>query len=362
MSASAFRLSSVGETVRLSWRTNDGNNGLFPQAVIVSDAGVLVSTTNLSVISVAGVAGAYEASYTPTTEGEFNIYYSVYSSSDNRDAQTPVSELYEGNTEVLKVRSFPVFSGVASSLGGFTEDDLKDLTKAFKKINFWKQKLSSGKTAEEELLAKSEFNPDIQIVKTDIEIPETDFSTLESKINSIASLMPTIKTDLTKEIKSIKEWFPTVSLDKFPEVLNGLSSLNLVVSSIPKLIEGINNISQIKKLEDILVSQGQTLSSLSQSAQDQTKVDELQVSLNNALEILKSVATINSLSSLENTVSSLSKELDAFQTNMSEVSKADKAEVDNLVNQLNQVLKGISSDIQNIKEKEGILGAIKQLI
>lgn len=362
MSSSGFRIASVGETVRLSWRTNDGNNGLFPQAVVVSDSGALVSTTNLTVISVAGVAGAYEATYTPTTEGEFNIYYSVYSSSANRTAQTPVSELYEGNTEVLKVRSFSVFSGVASSAGGFTEDDIKDLVKALKKVNFWQQKLSSGKTAEEELLSKSEFNPEIQVVKTDIEIPETDLSTLESKVNSIASLMPTIKSDLAKEVESIKKWFPTTGLDKFPEVLAGLSSLNLIISSIPKLIEGINNVSQIKKLEELLTSQEQVLASLSQSAQDQTKVNELQISLNSALDILKSVATSSSLSSLENTVTALSKELVTFQENMSNVSKADKAEVDNLVNQLNQVLNGIATDISNIKEKEGILGAIKKLI
>ena len=353
MSASVFRLASAGETVRLSWRTNDGNNSLFPQAVIVDDTGTIVATKNLSVISVAGVAGAYEVSYTPATNGEFNIYYSVYTSSANRTAQTPVSELYEGNTEVLKVRSFPVFGNTAS-VGGLSDDDLKPVIEAIKKINVWSQSLASGRTAEQELLAKSEFNPQEEIVKTDIEIPEVNLAPLKNQLIDLEKKIPLL-SQIKGEIAKIKEWIPE---DKSPEVTSRIDSLQVIIQDIQPLLKEANNIEAISVLGTLLSETKEMIGSISNAKEILEGTQTVVASI----EILKSsVESIGSISSLEEKFSQVNENINKVEKNLGTINIQDRELLEKLIGQLKEMMKKISVDISDIQQKEGILGSIKRL-
>lgn len=351
MSASVFRLASVGETVRLSWRTNDGNNGLFPQAVVVGDTGAIVATKNLSVISVAGVAGAYEVSYTPTTNGEFNIYYSVYTSSANRTAQTPVSELYEGNTEVLKVRSFPVY-GNNAAFGGFTDDDVRPILKAISDI--WKYKLLSGRTVEEELIAKSEFDSESQVVKTDIKIPdEINLKPIESKLDSLLEKVPHL-SQIKAEIKAIK-------MPDYNPIIDNLASTVTLIESLKPQIASANNIEAINNLAVTLLAQQESIKALDNKEVPEKIVQTNQVIISTLETLQGSVKEIGLISSLQDKFDSINKSISETEKNLKQLSGSERVKVEGLVGQLRSMLHGMADDIGNIKEKDGILANIKKL-
>jgi hypothetical protein len=364
--SASFRLATPGETVRLSWRAEDGNTGLFPQAVVVNESGTVVSTVNLSSVSLAGVVAAYEGNYVPTTTGEFNIYYSVYTSSANRTAQTPVSEMYGGGTDVLKVRFFPVQS-MGASFSGMTDDDLAAFVKELNKLNFWSQILSSGRTAEQELLAKSEFDAQTQIVKTDVVIPQVDLNPILTGLRQVESSIPTLQ-QIKKEVSSSEVLMSKQIIQSEESLQNFLgiffSTLEQKVSALQPLIIQADNAQKLEEVKNLLVQQWDDLGAL-QGNSFVSLSEDVKINHQKLVDLVDGVSSQMATPKMVDMLSQqLSGVLDMLGQSTQIVQSTDKESRDKVIQFLSHLKDDITqvlSKISNIEKKNGIMGKIEQL-
>lgn len=172
MSAEGYRIISIGETTKLSFQSLFRDTTLYPQAkVYKSGSDTVDSTVNLS--HIASSNGFYRGDFTPSEETEYDIIITPYTDS----GYTTVS----GNEgpATIKIIAKDIISqpkGTVSMGGGMLEGDIESIIEKTAK-EVWKIKFDNGKTAKEELMSKSEFNVEEDIVKTDI--PPLDFSSLK---------------------------------------------------------------------------------------------------------------------------------------------------------------------------------------
>lgn len=249
--SSNFRLAVPGQATRLAWFAADGNNALFPQAVVVDSTGTLFATINLSNITVAGVDGGYEGTFTPTDEIEYNVYYTIYSTSGNRDAQS--NPLIQGDFETVKAEIFQSYNSSASISGGLDSGDLAAIRKLITKADpkeFWNVILSNGKTAAQELMEKSEFNSKTDQVKTGIQ--PTDLSVVILELRELQRVVPKI-LEVKSELQNLKN-FITLNDAKADSLLTNMNMLNGFIQETPGKI-----LTFIEKQQTDLRSQGKEL-------------------------------------------------------------------------------------------------------
>ena len=166
---SNFRLGTPGQATRLAWFSTEGDNNLFPQAVVIDADGNLFATVDLTNITIVGVIGGYEGNFTPSEEKEYNVYYTIYATEPHRAAQTPA--LMQGDFETVKAERFP---GVAWTWDNISVEEIENILKPV---------LEQIKFLEEEINRRPVFNPKTDIVKTDIK--QLDTKKLIADLNKI---------------------------------------------------------------------------------------------------------------------------------------------------------------------------------
>ena len=182
-------------------------------------------------------------------------------------------------SEVMVVRlTADKYGGARPSPGiGVTENDIKAIikgvTKELEKIKIWDYEVSSGRTAEEELMAKSEFDVSKDMVK----IPKIEFdykkikSYIELVKNSIPNLKPKLDIinkkldkdiDFSKILSKLEEVKKKTNIEEVKKLISELkNSIKLVESKLPvdnseKIITELEKqvISLNKNLESIKIS------------------------------------------------------------------------------------------------------------
>ena len=207
----AYFESASGEAIDLTFN-NILNDGSISVTAYIYNAATQVTTQALSHVA----NGFYRASYTiPTGYSKLAIYY-VPSGSDNATA-----------IDTIKIRSLSPYGALGAS-GGLNDDDIKQIVKALEKIKIWEVEMPTGRTAAQELIAKSEFNSEQDVVKTNVVIPPVDFSQFEKMLSSnisdvknfMAKLVP-----LSNSIQKLETKLNKIDLSKVDTAIFQLSSL-----------------------------------------------------------------------------------------------------------------------------------------
>ena len=182
-----FRWCFAGVATTLSWNAPYQETGLYPQVKILDIDGAVSATVNLT--ANATLAYVYEGTWTPTIEGEYRAIYNIYTNSNH----TVLSESISGIDEFIRVKKIPSREAVVLGGGGgegLSKDEIEKI------IDVYYQKIKV------ELDKKSEFNPDVDKVKTDIKIPEVNLSRIESNIDDLMTYIFNYKNEIVKTIKN----------------------------------------------------------------------------------------------------------------------------------------------------------------
>ena len=183
----AFFEAAAGDTIDLTFNNILGD-GTITVSARVYDGTTLLSTETLSHVA----SGFYRSSYTiPTGYTKLAVFY-IPSGTDNANA-----------IDTIKIRSISPFGTLGAVSAGLNDDDIKEITKAIEKIKVWDAKLASGRTAAQELMAKSEFDVGQDTVKTDIVIPKVDLDVIEKSITPLISDVKTSFEKLSIELNAI---------------------------------------------------------------------------------------------------------------------------------------------------------------
>lgn len=216
-------------------------NNILGDGTITVSAKVYSGTTLLSTESLSHVAdGFYRVSYTiPTGYSKLAVFY-IPSGSDNANA-----------IDNIKVRSLSSFGGAGSVVvdgGGISADDIK---KIVKELNVWGFKLPSGRTAAQELMFKSEFNPSKEKVITDLKLEKVDLSPIQRNIDEKFLSFQNIASKLIPLVSSVNS--VVNKLDKvkeFPDVSPQISEVSSTIKDAKKSINLLT--AEVEMARDLL--------------------------------------------------------------------------------------------------------------
>jgi hypothetical protein len=256
MSAEGYRIIQIGQATKLVYLADDLTTALFPQATVyLRENDTLFATVNLSHVT----NGLYRGDFTPTSETEYDVVIIPYSDAGHttRDNNYTVATI---KIISKSITAGNVGNGMYSESGGILEEDIETIAK-----KVWQYQLRNGQLAEQELIKKSEFDFEQDIVKTDI--PAPDFSGLEAFIDkrvaeSEKTLDETIRTYFDKIGETMAEelmkmpHFEGKELVKKIEELRGIFQLGLV-SNQKDLTRSLNDkfVDLIKRLPKESTSQ-----------------------------------------------------------------------------------------------------------
>lgn len=225
----AFRWAQPGQKIRLAYNAGDRNTSLYPQAEILDTDNSSIAIVDLTLDVTRD--GWYVGEYTPNVAGNYNIRYVPYSDAGH----TVENTTYPTADDSLFVANLPttIMGGGASSSVGFTQKEFDYLID-----NIWKKKFSDGRTAQEQLEAKSEFDPENDKVKIDY-----DFSAETKKITEI---ILHVSGRILKQFENIKE--PKDYIIEFQQLKKIIKESKFETSYIDKKIDGfVDKISKYKQ-------------------------------------------------------------------------------------------------------------------
>jgi hypothetical protein len=204
--------------------------------------------------------------------------------------------------------------------GGLTDDDKKDLAK--KIIDY---KLKSNRTLADELIAKSEFNVNEDVVKTDIVIPEFP------KIN-----LRDIKDEIVDELKTIIK------------VLDNKKDISTIKDSIKELnkstiLEDLKN-----KIEKILTSNLDKVEMLKEFNKVSDKINSIKIPEVDFTDTIKAIESLRSEFKDTEALDKLEEVKDYLYIMDEEIIKKDVMEkindLSNMISKTNDVLKIINKE------------------
>uniref|UniRef100_A0A6H1ZKU1 Uncharacterized protein n=1 Tax=viral metagenome TaxID=1070528 RepID=A0A6H1ZKU1_9ZZZZ len=201
-----------GATIKLSWQQNQGTTTLYPQAVIKNSAGTTMDTVSLTHDSNGLYAGTTALL---VDEGTYSCQFLVYTDSGH----TSLSGVDEIVHETISIqRSWrPSFGGGGEAT--IPKKILDPLLKLLKDISDRQDKL------EIELAKKSEFNPNRDVVKTDIK--PTSLRFLVDKLDKLKN--PVVKVDTTQITSFLKKMDKRIEKADFTpnerRIINAISNI-----------------------------------------------------------------------------------------------------------------------------------------
>lgn len=215
--------SGEGDSIDLTFNNILGDGSITVSARVYSGS-TLLSTESLSHVA----SGFYRSSYViPAGHSKLAVFY-IPSGSDNANA-----------IDNIKVRSLSPFGGgsAAASGGGLDDDDIKRIVKELSKLNVWSFKLSSGRTAAQELISKSEFNPEKQKVLTDVKIDKVDFTPLQRSIDEKFLSFQNVASKLIPLVGSVNSVISKLDkVKQFPDISPQISEVSSTLKDAKKSI------------------------------------------------------------------------------------------------------------------------------
>jgi hypothetical protein len=215
-----------GDTLDLAYNNILQDGSITVTAKIYDNGSQIGSNQTLS--HVAG--GFYSVQYTvPSGHSKLTVYY-IPSGTDNATA-----------IDSIKVRTLSPFAGTAiAGGGGITTDDIDEIAKRIKQVDFLKAKLPNGRTVAEELMAKSEFDPSTEVVKTDIQIPDQkDDSEVIQAVRSLDSTFSQRIIGIEKLVKSTEN--SKMNTTALKQIFSAVGILPGEISKVNYTIDSIAN-------------------------------------------------------------------------------------------------------------------------
>jgi len=238
-----------------------------------------------------------------------------------------ISDHLTANTTGQKLSSASGRTTVTQG-GGLTDDDKKDLAK--KIIDY---KLKTNRTLADELIAKSEFNVNEDIVKTDIVIPEFP------KIN-----LRDIKDEIVDELKTIIK------------VLDNKKDIASIKSSIKEL-DRTNTLEDIKnRIEKITNNSLDRQSTLKEFSNLTDKINSIKIPEVDFTGVLKMLDNLKGEFKDSETLDKLTELQDYIYIMDEEIIKKDVLEkINNLSDMINRINNNIVDlDVKHLNTKEQI--------
>lgn len=281
-----------GETIPISYHSEVGTTGLYPQGKIYNGA-TLVTTVNFTEVG----NGYYYYDYTPDGSYKYLMVKIVpyktaaYVVKDEENLETSVD---------LVVEYF-----YRPSMGGGSVSAEIDYKKLVQEV--WNYQINNKK-AQQVLLDKSEFNPKSDIVKTDLKIEKPVFNTrilqdlITDKMVKLEEVVRTTKTAIIKQSVDLK---PIIAEIKKIDNKNDLNNLLLVIDKINNKIEklpqekvSLNEINiELKNIKE-QISQGDSLTmidSLEERIKELTKEIKIDRKENKDEKIVKELETLKTI-------------------------------------------------------------------
>jgi len=201
------RFAVVNESFDI-WHKHAYNvDSLYPQATVYAPDGTLFATVDLDYV--AASKGLYKGSFTPNVPGSFAYEVTWYS-----DSGHTTEDPAEGGDNGIVYVDHKLSRGPASSVGGGI--DSSQIDKIVDKI--WEKMLDDERSAGEVLLSRSDFNPETDIVKTEVNFDEVvsrltkNIAQVVFRISRDIEKIPTDKQkDYSKEFVVLKKNIQKVS-------------------------------------------------------------------------------------------------------------------------------------------------------
>jgi hypothetical protein len=345
----AFKWGFNGVALTLSWLAPYQTTGLFIQARVLDSTGAVVATVDLT--ANATIAYNYEGSWTPAADGEYRAIYDVYESAAARTAGTPKSESISGADDAIRVKDVTSTVNTTPQIFGnsvdLNEEQIKKISKDIIK-SVWKEKLSNGATAEDTLITRSDFDPEHQLVKTDIKIPEVSFTDLEDKIDVI--LKRSNKADVKKELAKLLKDNESFLSDKFKDIIteiqNKYNQNDVVIGYFEELrqtiIENAYKGSDDKKILDKIEES---------NAKNSQKIEEVAQNISSLLDNTKENIDSIKFVELSQALDSLNTIIEQNATNnkmMEALNSEDGKRIKIVLEAINGLSKKISQDVEKI--------------
>lgn len=207
-------LASPGTTIHLSWQATDGDATLTVTGKIYKNDDTQLGS-NISLTHVA--SGLYTATTTINDEGVYTILY------------TTNSAVHETTSETISIQ-YGWRPSMGSAEATIPKTLLDPLLKEIKDLKDGQGKL------EQELGKKSEFNPNRDVVKTDVR--PTSLRPLGDKMdkfkNEIKSEVrkPAQQKDLTKDFERIERNIREMKMGKDQKMTSFLNQISVLVGSL----------------------------------------------------------------------------------------------------------------------------------
>ncbi len=214
--SSNYRTGTVGQSFQLRYSTDRELSGLFVQCKIYDSTDVLKATVNLTESLVQ--AGRYIGDVVLNVADDYEAFYIPYDDAGH----TIESEMSPRSSELINITETETKFGGATlpPSGGITDADIQEIIAGVRAAlhidNPWDYELTSGRTAEEELIAKSEFNHK----KDEVKIPKIDLSKIQneiiSHINDKAKELDRMLNNVLMDISQLKNKKELKEIDLAP--------------------------------------------------------------------------------------------------------------------------------------------------
>ena len=280
-----------GETIPISYHSEVGTTGLYPQGEIYNGA-TLVSTVNFTEVG----NGYYYYNYTP--DGSYKYLMIKIVPYTNSGHTIKDEENLEASVDLVIEYFYRPSMGAAQVSA---EIDYKKLAQ-----EIWNYQIDNKK-AQEVLSEKSEFNPKLDIVKTDLKIEKPVFNTriLQDLItDKIANLEKVVKETKTSIIKQPIDLNPVINEIKR---LDNKTDFNIILTAIDKMEK------KIEKLPQEKISLEEVKNKLN-NIKEQIGKDDYLIMIDNLEEKIKELTQEVKLNRKENKDEKIIKDLEVLKT------------------------------------------------
>ena len=210
-----------GDTISLSVSIDDGTTTLYPQSKLYDVDGNLIDTVNLTHLA----DGYYQGSYTPNGNYKhLTAHYRIYTDSGH----TVLSDYAAVSDKIYVAYDAKNFGG-GGVVQGLTKKEIESIAKLV-----WES--DEAKKLKELIAKKSEFDPQKDLVKTNIEIPTVNLREIKDSLNTLLSEVKNKKTisgkDYFPELKKLKDLILGIRIPDNKELKQKLDLIQQSVSSL----------------------------------------------------------------------------------------------------------------------------------